>query len=64
MATISKTVEGVCHRCSMDTEWRITHAHVDYHGIVHCLECTQCGMTVPEFAWRRYQEEGRVVIPV
>lgn len=64
MARISKTVKGMCHRCNTDTEWRITHAHVDYRGIVHCLECTRCGMLVPEFAWRRYQAEGRVVIPV
>jgi len=64
MASIMKTIHGTCHKCGKDTEWTIVHRFVDYHGICHCLMCTTCGNVVPDFAFARYQETGKVVIPV
>lgn len=53
-----------CHTCKEKTDWEIIHRFVYYHGICHCLRCTKCGRVVPEFAFGRYQEEGKVAIPV
>lgn len=62
--SMRETVKGKCYRCDEVQSWRITHRFVDYHGICHCLQCTRCGFVVPEFAWSRYQQDGKVVIPV
>ena len=61
---ISETTTGYCHTCEKETEWMIVHRFVYYNGICHCLKCMRCEREVPDFAWRRYQEEGKVVIPV
>jgi len=64
MRTLSDHVCGLCHKCGEVTEWRITHRLVRDYGIRHCLQCVRCGSVVPDFAWDRYQETGRVTIPV
>lgn len=61
---MTETIHGMCHECKERTEWRIVHRHVSYHGITHCLQCKECGKTVLDFAWHRYQETEKVVIPV
>lgn len=61
---INETVSAKCHECDAPREWYITHRYVNYWGVRHCFRCPQCGTTVPDFAWERYQREGRVVIPV
>lgn len=53
-----------CHTCDKDTNWRIEHRVIDYHGICHVYICNDCGKMVPEFAMSRYQQTRRVVIPV
>ena len=61
---IREIVYAKCYKCDAPREWYITHRYVNQWGIRHCLRCPQCGMVVPDFAWDRYQKEGRVVIPV
>lgn len=53
-----------CHTCGKETEWKVIHMLVDYHGLVHGYECTECGRKVPSFAMERYQQTGKVLIPV
>ena len=61
---ITDELRAKCHECGEETEWEITHRIVNYHGIVHCLKCRECGKVVPYFAFERYQATGKVVIPV
>lgn len=64
MHGIKEMRTAYCHTCDEKTDWEIVHRFVDYHGVCHCLRCANCGREVPDFAWWRYQEEGKVVIPV
>lgn len=61
---ISEKATGTCYNCGEITDWRIVHRVVSNWGIRHCFQCEKCGKIVPDFAWDRYQSEGRVVIPV
>lgn len=53
-----------CHHCEKETFWHVEHGFVRYHGIAHLLVCNECGCEVPDFAFDRYLETGRVIIPV
>ena len=59
-----RTKRYFCHSCGHDVEWKIEHAFVRYNGICPVLVCTECGMEVPSFAFSRYLDDGRVIIPV
>lgn len=64
MPMMTRTKEFHCHTCNRVTDWHVDHMFVYYHGICHVLVCDSCGMKVPEFAFDRYQETGKVIIPV
>lgn len=64
MGKFPKTTTAKCWRCGKETEWRIDRAFVRYNGICDILVCVKCGEEVPAFAFDRYQEDGRVIIPV
>lgn len=57
-------MEYHCHECGKETLWDVEHVFVDYHGLEHAMKCRECGKTVPIFAFARYQETGKIVIPV
>ena len=61
---MTDTTKAICHTCHEETQWEIVHRFVYNHGICHCLKCSKCGREIPDFAFARYQEEGKVVIPV
>ena len=59
-----RTKRFKCWDCDKETEWKIDTAFVRYHGVCNVLVCTECGAEVPDFAFNRYLDEGRVIIPV
>jgi len=64
MESIKTRFVFYCHECGEIKEWNVEHALIDYHGLTHIYTCKDCGKKVPAFAMDRYQEEGRVLIPV
>lgn len=64
MAQIRELIDGHCYSCEKETKWAISHRYIDYHGITHCFQCLKCGKVVPDFSWRYYQQNGKIMIPV
>lgn len=64
MASILREMEAHCHKCGDESIFRFDLAYVDYWGITPCYVCTRCNTIVPEFTWSKYQETGRIAIPV
>ena len=53
-----------CWNCKKETKWNFILGYVNYHGIIPCLECSECTESIPAFATESYQERGIPIIPV
>jgi len=53
-----------CWNCKKETKWNFMLGYVNHHGIVPCLECSECTESFPAFAIKSYQERGIPIIPV
>lgn len=61
---VKTTYEMYCWNCKKETKWNFILGYVNYHGVVPCLECTECTENIPAFAMKSYQEDGVPTIPV
>ena len=52
-----------CWNCKKETEWHFLLGYVNYHGVVPCLECIECGENIPAFAIKSYNDCGVPAIP-
>lgn len=53
-----------CWNCKKETRWNFILGYVNYHGVIPCLECSECTENIPSFAIKSYQENGVPIIPV
>ena len=53
-----------CWNCKKETRWNFILGHVNYHGVIPCLECSECTESIPAFAIESYQKQGVPIIPV
>ena len=61
---VSTTYKMYCWNCKKETRWNFILGHVNYHGVIPCLECSECTESIPSFAIGNYQERGIAFIPV